>query len=214
MELVQTLLHHLFQLPLPLLVAAAFVLSQLLFCFSWQFRAPKSPEAPTGSPALSSYTTQTLTQHPPLDRPTAPPAPPRAPGTIPLPSPSRDPCDHPHTADLLQHSPSPDKARLALVLGLTHNNSHTRLVFQKVFTQASLLQYTHLVHLNAEEIFLKRKIKVWPLLEEVEAVLLLGFFFSLQLITSSPLFQPAGQYQLPILEWHFLGRIYFKGKLN
>lgn len=91
---------------------------------------------------------------------------------------------------------------LALVLGLTHNNSHTRLVFQKVFMQASLLQYTHLVHLNAEEICLKRKIKVWPLLEEVEAVLLLGFFFSLQLITSSPLLYFNLQVSISYLSWN------------
>lgn len=61
-ELVQTWLHHLLQ-PLTFLVADAFVLSQLLFCFSKHFRAPKSPEAPISSPALPSYAILCNTQH-------------------------------------------------------------------------------------------------------------------------------------------------------
>lgn len=138
-ELVQTLLHHLFQQPLPLLVVAAFVLSQQLFCFSWQFRDPKSPEAPTASPALSSYTTPTPTQHLP------PPWPDLHPHSLlplllwlqghhPSTKPLNSSCDHHPTAHLPQDSSSPDKDRPAPCQGalcLAHNDCHTRPVFQK-----------------------------------------------------------------------------------
>lgn len=70
-ELVQTLLHHLFQ-HLTFLVATAFVLSQLLFCFSEQFRPPKSLEALIRSLALPSYATHNSpTASYPLDSPTS-----------------------------------------------------------------------------------------------------------------------------------------------
>lgn len=189
----------------------------LLCCLNCSSASADNSELPKALRHQQDHQLCHLTQHRhahsilPLDRPTSTPcscssSAPGTQGTIPPPT---EPWDHHLTADLPHNSSSPDMeerlppARDLFDLFVWPTNILTKTCFsKKVLEQASLLQYTHLAHLNAEEIFSKRKIKVWAPLKEVEVVLSFCWVFFLQPITPSPLLYFSPEVSISTPTWN------------